>query len=79
MWAVPTLRSRFSSSTMQEVIRDVMIVPTWYKCPWGLKMVICLSKFPCDILELEKDQKEANKMTNYESSWTLQIQINSLW
>jgi hypothetical protein len=24
-------------------------------------MVICLSKFPCDILELEKDQKEANK------------------
>ena len=38
-----------------------MLVPTWYKCPWGLKIVICLSKFPCDILELKKVQKKQTK------------------
>ena len=24
-------------------------MPIWYRCPCGLKIVICLSKFPCDI------------------------------
>ena len=41
--------------------RNVVLVPTWYKCPWGLKIVICLSKFPCDILELKKVQKKQTK------------------